>query len=140
MITTHLFAVFGYRRLTDDRELLGVYSTRQRAQALVDAQSSELRISMRIEEVRVDAHPEQKPWRKPRARALAIADLEAQVERIVRESGRGNAFDAKKWVRQWLSKPHVALGGKRPDELLKTEDGRRALHELLARMQSGAYS
>lgn len=140
MVITHLFAVVCYRRLTDDSELLGVYSTRQRAQALVDAQSRELKISMRIEEVRIDAYPKHHPWRKPCARKLAIADLEAKVEGIVRESGRENAFDAKKRIRQWLSKPHAALGGKRPDELLKTEEGRRALHDLLARMQSGAYS
>lgn len=140
MLATRLFAVFGFPRLTEDRQLLGVYSTRQRAQALVDVQRRELKITMRIEEIHVDTYPEQSPWRKPGPRRLAIADLEAQVATIVRESGRQKDFDARRWVRQWLSKPLAALGGRRPDELLKTKDGRRVLHELLARIQSGAYS
>lgn len=46
----------------------------------------------------------------------------------------------RKGVRQWLSRPYAALGGRRPNELLKFEDGERVLHDLLARMHSGVYS
>lgn len=135
-----VFIVLGYAKLTGDRELLGVYSTRELTQAVLEAQSRDLRMTLHIEECTLDAFPNIKPWRKPRPQAVAIAEIEAHVARIVRESGNPAAFDAKAWVRSWLSRPLAALGGKRPRQLLHDEKGRRKLHELIGRMQTGAYT
>lgn len=135
-----LYGVFGYQKLGADRELLGLYSTPERARALIDAQSAEHQMWMRVEAVVVDQDPADGLWQRPTAKSIAIAELEAQVRRIVRESGRPEGFDAKKWVNEWLTRPQAALGGARPEELLDTDDGRRTLYDFIARQQSGAYS
>jgi uncharacterized protein (DUF2384 family) len=49
-------------------------------------------------------------------------------------------FSAARWVAEWLQRPHPALGGRRPGELMDTADGRELLTDLLARQQSGAYT
>src|SRR5687767_4467887 len=71
---------------------------------------------------------------------LGVARLVGQVETIVRESGEAAGFDAAKWTAAWLDRPHPALGGKRPAELMDTADGRGIVSDLIARMQSGAYT
>lgn len=53
---------------------------------------------------------------KPQARFLG--ELEQLVEKIVRESGSPEGFDARSWLKAWLTRPTPALGGKRPDEFL----------------------
>lgn len=73
-------------------------------------------------------------------RVLGIARLVGQVDAIVRESGNPQDFNAAKWVAAWLDRPHPALGGKRPAELMDTADGRSIVSDLVARMQSGAYA
>jgi putative toxin-antitoxin system antitoxin component (TIGR02293 family) len=73
-------------------------------------------------------------------RALGIARLVAQVESIVRESGRPEGFDAARWLADWLEEPNPALGGKEPAKLMDTADGRAIVSDLLARAQSGAYA
>jgi len=73
-------------------------------------------------------------------RVLGIAKLIGQVQTIVEQSGDAKGFDAGKWVAKWIETPQPALGGKRPDELMDTADGRRLVSELIARMQSGAYT
>jgi putative toxin-antitoxin system antitoxin component (TIGR02293 family) len=73
-------------------------------------------------------------------RVLGMARLVGQVETIVRESGNPEGFDAAKWVAAWLERPQPALGGRRPGELMDTADGRSLVHDLVARMQSGAYA
>jgi putative toxin-antitoxin system antitoxin component (TIGR02293 family) len=73
-------------------------------------------------------------------RVLGIAKLIGQAQTIVEESGEPKEFDAGKWVAKWIEAAQPALGGKRPDELMDTADGRRLVSELLARMQSGAYT
>lgn len=73
-------------------------------------------------------------------RVLGIARLVGQVDAIVRDSGKPEGFDAAKWVAAWLDRPHPALGGKRPAELMDTADGRAIVSDLVARMQSGAYA
>lgn len=135
-----LYGVFGYPRLGADREFLGAYTTRERAQALIDAQDAELQMYMRVEEIVVDRYPSAEPWSRPGADSLAIAQLEAQASRIVRESGGPKDFDSKRWTADWLVCPHPALGGKRPEELLATDEGLQTLFDLLGRQQSGAYS
>ena len=73
-------------------------------------------------------------------RALGMAKLIGQAESIVQQSGNPAGFDAGKWVADWIETPQPALGGHRPDELLDTAEGQRMISDLLARMQSGAYS
>lgn len=73
-------------------------------------------------------------------RVLAITRLVGQADNIVRESGETEGFSAPEWVASWLQRPHAALGGMRPGELMDTADGRKLVADLLARQQSGAYS
>ena len=73
-------------------------------------------------------------------RVLAITKLVGQADNIVRESGVVEGFSPAEWVATWLQRPHPALGGKRPGELMDTADGRDLVTDLLARQQSGAYA
>jgi len=73
-------------------------------------------------------------------RALGIARLVGQVEKIVSESGQADGFDAARWTAQWLDEPNAALGGKPPGEFMDTADGRALVAGLVAQMQSGAYA
>jgi putative toxin-antitoxin system antitoxin component (TIGR02293 family) len=73
-------------------------------------------------------------------RVLGMGKLIGQVQTIVEESGEASGFDAAKWVAEWIKTPQRALGGKRPDELLDTADGRQLVSDLIARQQSGAYT
>jgi putative toxin-antitoxin system antitoxin component (TIGR02293 family) len=73
-------------------------------------------------------------------RVLAITRLVGQVESIVRDSGTTEGFSAAEWVAGWLQRPHPALGGRSPGELMDTADGRELVTDLLARQQSGAYA
>lgn len=73
-------------------------------------------------------------------RALGLARLVAQVETIVKESGRAEGFDAARWLAEWLKKPQPSLGGKCPAELMDTADGRGLVADLVARSQTGAYA
>jgi uncharacterized protein (DUF2384 family) len=72
-------------------------------------------------------------------RVLAIARLVGQADTIVCESGEPEGFNAAEWVSSWLQRPHAALGGKCPGELMGTADGCMLVSDLLARQQSGAY-
>jgi len=73
-------------------------------------------------------------------RVLAITRLVGQAEAIVQESGTPEDFDAATWVGGWLQRPHPALGGYSPAELMDTADGRAVVTELLAQQQSGVYA
>ena len=73
-------------------------------------------------------------------RLVGLAKLIGQVERIVKESGNPEGFNAAKWFSEWIEQPVAALGGRKPEELLDTSDGREAVSRLLAQMQSGAYA
>lgn len=73
-------------------------------------------------------------------RVLGIASLVGQVQRIVRESGNPQGFDAARWTADWLEEPNDALGGRTPGEFMDTSDGRTLVAGLVARMQSGAYA
>ena len=73
-------------------------------------------------------------------RALGIARLVGQVEKIVGESGDAAGFDAAQWTAAWLQQPNPALGGKAPGGFMDTADGRALVSGLIAQMQSGAYA
>lgn len=73
-------------------------------------------------------------------RVLGIWRLVGQVDTIVKQSGNPADFDAAKWVARWLDRPHPALGGRRPGELMDTAEGRTLVSDLIARMESAAYA
>lgn len=73
-------------------------------------------------------------------RLVGLAKLIGQVESIVKESGRPEGFNAAKWFSDWIEQPAKALGGRKPENLLATADGREAVSTLLSQMQSGAYA
>ena len=73
-------------------------------------------------------------------RVLAMTRLVGQADSIVRDSGTAEGFSTAEWVSAWLQRPHPALGGRRPGELMDTADGRDLVTDLLARQQSGAYT
>ena len=68
------------------------------------------------------------------------ARLVGQVQQIVEESGNPEGFDASLWVAQFIDAPHPALGGRRPADLMRTDEGFRMVSTLIAQMQSGAYA
>lgn len=65
--------------------------------------------------------------------------LVALVERIVQESGDPVGFDAGLWTSTWIGEPNAALGGRKPEEFLDSEQGRASIAGLVMQMQSGAY-
>lgn len=73
-------------------------------------------------------------------RLVGLAKLIGQVETMVKESGNPAGFNPAKWFSEWIAQPAAALGGRKPEELLDTSDGREAVSKLLAQMQSGAYA
>jgi uncharacterized protein (DUF2384 family) len=71
---------------------------------------------------------------------MALMVLLGQVEPMVADSGLASDFDVAAWTAKWLDSPQPALGGRRPADLMDTADGRSLVSDLLARMQSGAYT
>jgi uncharacterized protein (DUF2384 family) len=69
-----------------------------------------------------------------------ISALQRTVEKMVRDSGRPEGFDARRWLEEWLSQPVPALGYRRPGDVLLEPDGFERVHVILLRMQSGSYS
>ena len=73
-------------------------------------------------------------------RAMGIVRLIGQVVAMLEESSDEQGFDAGAWLGRWLARANPALGGDKPLDYLDTADGRQMVSDLLARMQSGAYS
>lgn len=73
-------------------------------------------------------------------RVIGLSKLIGQVQAMVAESGDPIGFDAAKWFSAWIAEPSPALGGRKPEDLLETADGREAIGRLLAQMQSGAFA
>lgn len=65
----------------------------------------------------------------------------AQSNRVVRLlrvwQQAKTAFGAAEKARTWLERPTRALGGRRPAELLDTDEGARLVEELLGRIEHG---
>lgn len=63
------------------------------------------------------------------------------VRAIVAESAdpRARNFDCEAWLDEWLCIPQPALGGSRPIDQLRTNDGMNLVACLLESMRSGAY-
>lgn len=73
-------------------------------------------------------------------RVLAFLRLIEVVEEMVMVASQGEAFDASRWIGDWLASPCPALGGRRPATLTDTLEGFRVLDQLLSQMLSGAYA
>jgi putative toxin-antitoxin system antitoxin component (TIGR02293 family) len=73
-------------------------------------------------------------------RVLGVSKLVGQVNEIVKRSGDTQGFDAASWLASWLQQSVPALGGARPLDFIDTLEGQAMVSQLLARMQSGAYS
>ena len=61
------------------------------------------------------------------------------VHTIVCTSGKNENFDAKAWVEDWLDHPLPALGFKKPNEFMDTDDGRAEINRLLQASAAGVY-
>jgi putative toxin-antitoxin system antitoxin component (TIGR02293 family) len=72
-------------------------------------------------------------------RVLFVAQLIAEVRRVVTESGDPAGFNAAEWVADWLERPLPALGGQRPSAMLDTADGRSAVLALIGQAQAGVF-
>jgi len=72
--------------------------------------------------------------------AVAMARLIAKAQQIVADSTapEAKAFDAAKWLGQWLEHPQPALGGRKPAELIGTPTGAQVVARLLGSLESGA--
>lgn len=62
-----------------------------------------------------------------------------QVERLLRESGNSDPFEAAAWVDRWLQRPNHALGGAAPELYLNTPEGEALLSSLIGAMAAGSY-
>lgn len=69
----------------------------------------------------------------------AKQELEQVVERMVRESGDPDGFDAAGWLDKWMMAPIPALGGNTPQSVVDTPEGFAQVKTILLCMQSGAY-
>ncbi len=82
-----------------------------------------------------------KPLDTPNSeRLLGVLELIELARRIVERSGDSQAFDAGRWLGQWLETPNPALGGQLPSTYLDTHEGVQIVRQLLAQMESGAYA
>lgn len=68
-------------------------------------------------------------------RLLGIA--QSIIDNSTADAARG--FDAAKWLGQWIERPQLALGGKRPADLLDTPTGLEVVSRTLGAIESGAY-
>jgi hypothetical protein len=73
-------------------------------------------------------------------RLLWMARLIGQAEEIGDRAGKPTGFNAPEWIGAWLQTPFPALRGLSPADYLHLTDGLQAVSDLLARMESGAYS
>lgn len=73
-------------------------------------------------------------------RLLWMARLIGQAQEMVDRAGKSADFNVPAWMGTWLQAPHPALGGVTPGDYLDRPDGPQTVSDLLARLESGAYS
>lgn len=68
--------------------------------------------------------------------------LHQLVEQIILESGSDASADFRTdvWLEQFLIRPLRSLGGHLPADVLRTRNGLSLVADIIARMQSGAFS
>ncbi len=73
-----------------------------------------------------------------RHRSLGRAQVVRKVHEILAESNSEVvAFDVNEWVDRWLELRLAQLGGKKPSEIMDTQEGFAALETILERMWGG---
>ena len=73
-----IYAVFGYPLTRPgDRELLGAYTSLERASAFVAAQDTDVHANLRVEELELDVHPTDEFWKNPEE----VTSLDADGDR-----------------------------------------------------------
>jgi putative toxin-antitoxin system antitoxin component (TIGR02293 family) len=73
--------------------------------------------------------------------AVGMIKLLGIAQSIVNNStaAEAQAFDAAKWLGQWIERPQPALGGRRPADLIGTPTGVEVVARILGSLESGAY-
>ncbi len=73
--------------------------------------------------------------------AIGMVKLLGIAQEIVGNSTatEAKAFDATKWLGQWIERPQPALGGRKPADLLDTPTGAEVVARLLGSIESSAY-
>jgi putative toxin-antitoxin system antitoxin component (TIGR02293 family) len=73
--------------------------------------------------------------------AIGMVKLLGIAHEIVARStaAEAKAFDATRWLGQWIERPQPALGGRKPADLLDTPTGVELVARLLGSIESGAY-
>lgn len=72
-------------------------------------------------------------------RVMGLEALIGQVEAMI-DTENAPAFDAAKWLANWLAAPLPALGGATPGSFMDTVEGQKYMGNLLEMAQSGAYA
>ncbi len=67
--------------------------------------------------------------------------LLSQAQKIVDNSTAAEAknFDVSKWLNEWIELPQPALGGRKPVEMIDTDDGLGKVERILGAIASGSY-
>ena len=74
-------------------------------------------------------------------RVRSLARLREVARGIVARSTAPEApgFDVDSWLAVWLDTPQPALKGRRPTDLLDSEEGLKAVSKVLAAIESGSF-
>jgi len=60
-----------------------------------------------------------------------------RLQELLQAGGDPQGFDLESWLDGWLLAPHVELNGRRPCDVMDTEDGLEHVVRLLERMGGG---
>ena len=73
--------------------------------------------------------------------AVGMIKLLGLAQSIVENSTapQAKAFDAVRWLGQWIERPQPSLGGRKPADLMDTPTGVELVARLLGSIESGAY-
>ncbi len=63
-------------------------------------------------------------------------EIQAQIEA---QADSPPGFDMDAWLQEWLQRPQPALGGRKPADLLSTEEGIESVRRALGSTLSGSY-
>ena len=77
----------------------------------------------------------------PARTTVTIAKLLGIVQDMLNRSTAAEAkgFDGAKWLGNWLGRPHPALNGQCPSEIVATNTGAEIAKRLLRSMESGSF-
>ncbi len=70
--------------------------------------------------------------------ADAPTDRQSRESRLIAQASE--ALGDRERAEDWMGKPNRALGGRRPTDLLDSDDGALEVEQILVRIQYGVYS